>query len=310
MGKNKYYRFLGQIIYIVFLAWVAWYFYNLLSSNWLTILENLKYVNYYLLTLSTLIFIIFIYTTGYLWGTLVNRLQTNFSPWQACLIDNIAQIGKYFPGKIWSYIGRWYIGRDYGLTKKSVLISIVNEFVLYIIAGLIVSLPALLPFIHNITIKIFYIILCIIGIIFYQSFFSLLTKIYKKFKKIDLKIPRLSHQTSIKYLIAYIVLWSVGGSSFYLTALSFHLSHWGVIHFINYNALFAVSYLVSYIVLFAPGGIGIREIIQNTYLPIIGITGYQSAVLAIFGRIISTLGDIIVYFTSSILLKKYKRLKE
>lgn len=309
MKKQVLYRSLGQLIYLIFLGWVTWYFYNLIVGNWTLIIKSLEDINYPLLILSFLLFILYVLATGILWGGLVRKIQNKYSFWQSCIINNIAQIGKYFPGKVWSYIGRWYIGRDYGLNKKAVVVSIINEFVLFVTSGFIVSMPALLPYFHNIYIKYTYGALCILILLFYQTIFDALLRLYKKLKKVDIKIPKLTQGTVVYYLILYMLLWSLGGFSFYLLAISFHFSSWSFSTFVDYNALFAASYLISYIALFAPGGIGVREFIQNAYLPVIGISGYQSAVLALFARMISTTGDIVLYLASIVMLKKYRKKK-
>ncbi|RME55540.1 hypothetical protein D6777_00155, partial [Candidatus Woesearchaeota archaeon] len=114
-----------------------------LTKTW----NQLKYMdfnfNYFYLILAIIIFCIFYVLEGI--GYLIFiRFVKSKAPIKAVLKARyVSDLGRYLPGKVWTYLGRIYILKKYNITKTQVLISSTLEMALMILGAITIFFTSL-----------------------------------------------------------------------------------------------------------------------------------------------------------------------
>ncbi|MAT43061.1 MAG: hypothetical protein CL609_12010 [Anaerolineaceae bacterium] len=177
--------------------------------------------------------------------------------WHAFRIVSITQLGKYVPGGIWHFVGRYNAYHDQNLTIKKSTRALISENVWLLSGALVIgslfgifsqlgqnillqlNLP-LSPFLLYVYAGVI-IGAWIVGLVVYEWFF-----INKKiaFNLLDF----------IKLILIQFATWVLLGISF-----SFVLPDLQIQMLPNTIFGYSISWVVGYIMIFAPGGIGIRE---------------------------------------------------
>jgi uncharacterized membrane protein YbhN (UPF0104 family) len=172
-------------------------------------------------------------------------------------IVSITQLGKYIPGGVWHFVGRYNMYHEHDLSlKKSTKALISENFWMLtgaIASGLIFACfsPYFPDVLSKLGINLSREILpwCGIGLII--SWFGIMVVFDRLFR---LKGQQQKWGSLITLLFAQFSCWSFFGLSF---ALIFqHLLNNGLTMTISFYAL---GWIVGYVAVFAPGGIGIRE---------------------------------------------------
>lgn len=175
----------------------------------------------------------------------------------------VSQFGKYLPGKVWIFLGRFHFYESKGKSKKAISIALYFETITVIVAAGIISFVTLLFFKKT--------DLVYSGIPFWWMIFPLILafvflhpKVLQKILNwVLVKFKRESISFSISYpdilwvLFLCILSWLVGGAGFYLFIDSvFPVSS---THLLYLTGALAFSSTLGLMALFAPGGLGVRE---------------------------------------------------
>lgn len=229
----------------------GWYFIN----NFSEIVENLSNISFYKLIISFL-FLLFgkVLTSNLTWQSL-KMIPHKISFKEAFSISTITQLGKYLPGGIWHFAGKFGVYKTRGLTTKDATRAMIIENLWLFSSALVTGIFALLTskneigcsFLNLLCDQQFRTILSFGVPIFWITILILFQKyVFTK----DTNIPSL-----IRLILKQVLAWVLFGISLWLIFPSnpdpdFLLMTIGA---------FCISWIVGYAAIFAPGGIGIRE---------------------------------------------------
>jgi len=200
------------------------------------------------------------------------------SYFQVFFIVTITQLGKYIPGGVWHFVGRYnaYQNQDISIKKSTKAILSENIWLLSgaIAVGTLFGLSSKLG--HELLSSIKFptqsTYLIIYGIVIFLFWIALLI-IYESF--LNRKFPTIHLSSIIKLISFQFVTWTFLGISFLFIFPEFSMN-------IAPDVIFgySISWAIGYVIVFAPGGIGIRE----------------GALVWIFSSLFIT-GDILIYST-------------
>ena len=311
-GKSKkiYLKILRWAIVIaifVFLGKVVWDHWNQVKGTPFT-LRPFPFI------LSTLIFAFSYFIQIWAWYLITLKLEIALSPSETLKTWFYSQLGKYLPGKIWLFLGRFHFYESRGKSKKAISIALYLETVTIIMAAGLIFLAAL---IFHREISLFYswrhpgwlVLLFLLGFIFLHP--RVLQKILNwtlvQFKREPVSLS-ISYSDVLWILFVCIISWVIGGVGFYLFVDSVYPVAPQYILFLT-GAL-AISSILGLIAIFAPSGLGVREGVL-VYLLLLMMPPPVAVIISILTRIWMTLIEIgligMVYLLGQVQQRKKRK---
>lgn len=254
------------------------------------------HLNYPLLLLSLAALVPALLFVSLRWSLTLRAMSVPIEWWTSIRIWFLSQAGRYLPGGVWSYVGRFYLGRA-EMAQETVIASMVLETGLRVISELLVFLFSL-PFwvdIDFIGTKVILLPLGGIGLGLFLLQPSLLEKFsrLKILQKIGLRpldLSGLRYCTMLTLLAYYILTVLMVGSAFYLLVATFYPISIRLLPALTGG--FAISMVIGFLVPFVPGGWGVREgilafLLSRMMPPSVAI------VISIVARIWLSLGEVV-----------------
>lgn len=234
-------------------------------------------------------------------ATLMNELifmeiaEARLEFWQMFRIFNLANLGRYLPGKVWSMLGMFYLASEAGIKKKQTFLAVIASEVAYKGSAILIGIfffifsPALKAYL-----PLMIVLLAMLIIFVHPKVLNKLTNpTLKLLKKEPIKIT-FKYLSILKYISLYFIVWLLHSLAFYVFVNSIASTKgYSIIQFFT---IMPLTWVVGYLMIFAPGGIGVREgmlvLILSEFLP-----SEIALVIAILQRIwfifIETLNTII-----------------
>lgn len=257
MTRRKIIELLKWVWIVVVLLVAGWYFYR-----------HYQEISQYLGTISItrLVLCFLLLLAGKLAISDISRLslkKINYSmPYtEALTITTVTQLGKYLPGGIWHFAGKFGVYRVKGISTKNTAQAMVMENLWLLSSAGVVGVVALLasskeiacqylkylcaPAIAN-AVAFVIPVLWITGLLVFEYLF------------IDKQKVNLGN--FVLALAEMVFIWVVFGLSFWLV----FPPNGG--YFLQVMGAFSLSWLAGYVAFFAPGGIGIREMLLAVLL--------------------------------------------
>jgi glycosyltransferase 2 family protein len=189
-----------------------------------------------------------------IWGSIMNKLgntQTFLTHIQYYAISNFA---KRLPGTIWYVASRAHYYRQDGVDIKFTTLASGMEFVIAILAGIIVSLTFALRIISQYKISpVLILIAVLLGIVLIQP--KVIDWLASKFK---VETSLFKYRDILIWLIGYIIAWIGGGVLLFVIGnIITPISTSQLGYFIGSWSLVGV---LAYMLIFSPSNFGISEI--------------------------------------------------
>lgn len=245
-----------KILYMLLaLAFMIYY----LAKNWGSLIEYEQQFNVIYLLLAFM----------FLWLALASHValmkiifaettHVKIGFWKMFRVFNLANLGRYLPGKLWSVMGMYYFTGEYGVSKKNTTMAVIANEITFKGAGLLLGICYLLfsesyreylPLLTG---------LLIAGLVaLHPAIIGRLINFgLKILKKEQLKI-NFGYPTILKLFFYSILLWLIYSLAFY--ALVRSITPLELRNPLKFAAIMPLSWTIGYIALFAPGGFGVRE---------------------------------------------------
>ena len=167
------------------------------------------------------------------------------------------QLGKYIPGGVWHFVGRYNAYQNEKISLKKSTKAIISENIWLlsgaIAVGTLFGINSKLghELLSNIKFPTQSAYLIIYALVIFLSWIALLI-IYESF--LNRKFPTIHLSSILKLLSVQFVTWTFLGISFLFIFPEFSMD-------IAPDVIFgySISWAIGYVMVFAPGGIGIRE---------------------------------------------------
>lgn len=208
--------------------------------------------------------------------------------WETLGIYGSTALGKYIPGGVWHFVGRFAVYRAKGLDNKQTLRAFILENIWMLSAAVIVGIAALLFYrldllnawlganlSAGIAVGLFILAVClwIAGLNLLRVFMGRQTQ--------------MPIRPVWRVALAGVLLWIFAGLSFFVMFEAFPLQDLGL-----FVGGYAISWAVGYIAVFAPGGVGIRETMLVLVFASIGPAA-QISVYAAMNRIVWIVAELL-----------------
>jgi len=284
LSRKKVINILKWVWLLAVLAFAGWY----LVTHFQEIRENLKAVSAERLVLS--VFLLFI---GKFFLSDLTRLSLKKVNWKmeytdALSVTSVTQLGKYLPGGIWHFAGKFGVYKARGLSAVDATRAMVLENIWLFSSATAVGISALLFSASDLFCDQFGVLcgpeyqfaagigvlfLWVIGLFVVEKFVNKKSK----FSLIDF----------ILVLAELVSIWVLFGVSFFMVFPP------GGGFLSEVIGAFGLSWIAGYAAFFAPGGIGIREALLALILGAF-FAGEMVAVRAAIHRLIWVLVEIIL----------------
>jgi hypothetical protein len=284
VDKKKILGIVKWLWLILVLAAAGYYFYRHQEE----VINLLKQIDYWRIILSLILLLI-----GKAFLVILVKYSVNCEGWYPTYpeilgVYGLSSLGKYLPGGIWHFVGRFGVYKMNGLSAKASTRAMVLENIWLLSSALATGVIGVFLFrfdlIANllnipdenwlaVTLTMVILALWIIALI-------IVHKIMQKYT--SRQIPNVVRVTLIGLL-----LWTFIGGSFFAMFKEFSFSSAPL-----FIGGYAVSWAVGYIAVFAPGGLGVREAVLAFVFS--SITSVELiAVYAAMNRIIWVIAEVL-----------------
>jgi uncharacterized membrane protein YbhN (UPF0104 family) len=291
---------LNRLFKLLILLSLVFLIYYLKEFDYL-VFEKVSF-NYPYLLVSVLLLWLGFYLSTYSWYKALRIHDVYCDRRRAVYSHGIAIFGKYIPGKIWVILGRaTFIAEKTSNLKTTSIISL-KEQLIYILLGLIISLPTflILDFPSIFKLGLLLIILGLAIFLFSEKFHMALIQILNRFIKNPISVPVLEIKKSIQQSPYILLYWGAWILAFYFFCKSINDAT-----LFSDSLSFPLSVSFGVLALIAPGGIGVREGIISTYLISNGWEVDMAITTAIISRIWFFSGEVFIFLYALVLKMRY-----
>lgn len=255
MTQDKGLFNLHRVILLLALPPILYYIYHQLLDGWDRLEEYRWVLNPGYLGLSMLMAFLYFVLTSWIWHRLLSYLGSNLSFWRCFRILQLAQLGKYLPGRIWTIGGQLYLGEREGVPRATLIWAMGLHAFFNLIAGAVIFLPYLYLFAHPAVAAsgtLIFLFLLILGF-FPRPMLWLLSR----WGMPSSGLLRLSPGQSFSILSVFVLAWILFGFSFWILINAFTNVPLGAYY--KVLASFCGAWVVGVLSVFTPAGIGVRE---------------------------------------------------
>lgn len=206
---------------------------------------------------------------------------------------SLSQLGKYIPGSIWQFVGRYDIYRSYGMASGRAVQSMLLENALLIAVAVLISLGAISNFFdlalelvspQVLAASVMAVLAALFGV------WGLSARVRGRVAA-AVATGRRHRQLVVSVAGLFAVMWVLFGLSAYVLLAGEQVERPAFPLFVV--SLYALSYVVGFVAVFAPAGVGIREAVFTIGLA--GIIEPEGAlILAVSHRLLYVLADLLM----------------
>lgn len=291
---------------------------KLIYSN-ASIFENLQNINYVLLSIGIIFFLLYFLIRSFLWHEIIKEKGNNLSFRKSSYFWEISEIKRYTPGNIWSFLSRTKLFTKDNMSTKDMVYSLVSETFLIILGCFIASTIYISSLFNNKVFDLLLVVLSVLSVIFYVYAHQINKRVKFKgiFQKLIPLIPGENYEHNFKlYFLTFLSFISFGIATYFSSSAVFYLNPKDLLQIVSLSVF---SLLIGYLSIITPMGLGVREGVMTLGLSK-SLTLSQAGLVSIFSRIIFILSELIFltivvvinriennYFEKIIsLIKKYK----
>jgi hypothetical protein len=255
--SKKLINYLKWFWIIAVLGGAGWYFYTHFQeiSGYLATLSISRII------LSTFLFLVGKFLLSDITRLSLKKVNRNIPYGEAFSITSITQLGKYLPGGIWHFAGKFGIYKVMGISTKATTQAMIYENVWLLSSASITGIVTLLassrevfceylPFICDPGIA--RVLMVGIPVLWIAGMYL--------FEKIFFRGGRAPVPDFLLILFEQLATWILFGISYWLV---FPVQSGFLLQIIG---AFSLSWVAGYVAFFAPGGIGIREFLLAVIL--------------------------------------------
>lgn len=307
--KNHRKSLVRKIISIIVVAAIFYFLLGNLFANYQKLSEHRFEIVYSRLIISFVLLLFVFLFNPLAWMRILNEMKEEMDFQKAFSIFYVSQLGKYVPGKVWTYIGQVYLAEREGIPKERTLISSVLFQLISGVTTVYVFVISLL-FWEKLNLA-----LTILAFLCFSVSCLILLRLGLLDWMINLVLNRLlRRKTVVKigantviYAVSVLMLsWMAYGVAYYYFVNSFYPID--VTSSISFTGIYAISWLIGYLSFITPGGLGIREGVQvyllNLFLPL-----PISIIISLACRIWLTVGEISVALISLVFVMKRQQMR-
>lgn len=255
----------------------------------------------------------------YPWQTLYcsasQREKSLQASWTLC---QLAQLGKYLPGKVGQFMGLIALSRTLGLSQTEVVVSTLQALAIQCALGFCIGVPVMLSpsarhFLHNWgdifrrNVLIFVglaIVIVGLGCVFLISFSK--GMFVKKMENFPKSVRALfSVSGALRLFAVYILLWVYFGIAFLLFVKSLTPAI-QLRHLLMVIGIYPLAWSIGFLSVVTPGGLGVREGVLSVLLTLC-LPPANATLIALLSRVWVMCAEIVLASIAGCLYYRRKR---
>jgi len=272
---------------LTFLGWQLYKHYDLLRAQEIHFLPLWTFLSIFPLILSY-------FFVPYVWMEILRSIGIHLSFWKAFEIQYISHLGKYIPGKIWSYVIQVIMANQVDIPAKKTFFSLLMlTYIMSITSIMVFSLTFLLwekfaLFTRGAAVcGVFSLSLLLCWSHLPEKWLSLLLT---RIRGISIDCAPLPYGLMTLFLLGSWTLFALG---FHLMLKTFYpVTPQQTVIVVG---IFAISWLAGYYAFFMPGGLGVQEGVQVALLTLF-FPVPVAVLIAFASRLWMTGGDLCISF--------------
>jgi uncharacterized membrane protein YbhN (UPF0104 family) len=258
-------RIIVRILQIAVILVIFYFLLKGLVSNWNQVREYEWEFDYWLLGISSVLIISLYLLWVEIWRRILKRGGNILSFKKMFKIWFVSNLGRYLPGKVWSFLGMMYLLEKEGVAKGKGLSVAILAQALSVLSGLLVALLFLRYSYYQrffaktpaMTVVILLLIMGIVVLVFYPKLLEgIINLALRTFKKEEISL-NFKPQDMLFYISLYSGSWFLFGFIFWVFIKS--ITPVSLDIYLSLTGAFAGSFTLGFLAVFAPGGIGVRE---------------------------------------------------
>jgi uncharacterized membrane protein YbhN (UPF0104 family) len=258
-------RIIVRILQIAVILVIFYFLLKGLVSNWNQVREYEWEFDYWLLGISSVLIISLYLLWVEIWRRILKRGGNILSFKKMFKIWFVSNLGRYLPGKVWSFLGMMYLLEKEGVAKGKGLSVAILAQALSVLSGLLVALLFLRYSYYQrffaktpaMTVVILLLIMGIVVLVFYPKLLEgIINLALRTFKKEEISL-NFKPQDMFFYISLYSGSWFLFGFIFWVFIKS--ITPVSLDIYLSLTGAFAGSFTLGFLAIFAPGGIGVRE---------------------------------------------------
>jgi uncharacterized membrane protein YbhN (UPF0104 family) len=238
--------------------------------------------------------------TGWAWARLLHGLGIRIGTRQLTEILGLTQIGKYLPGNVGQYLGRFALALRLGISPGNLMITLAAETLLVIAAGALVGGLALVADKHRLSalrlpwaplvLALICVGLALVLLLWGVRYLPWITRrlVADQQSAVSLMVPdRPTLGAAFSAYVANFLLFGAGLWCIGVTATGMPLTTYPL-----FAGVAALSWVVGFVVPGAPAGLGVREALMAALLAPV-LNPANALTLTVSFRLATTAGDLI-----------------
>jgi len=261
--RSPKHSILRRIISFIIVALLFFFMGRLLVQNWKNIPFAELRLNGWWILLSLICLFASFFLSALIWVKLLNGLGTKIGLIKAMKSIALSQVGRYAPGRIWSYVGRAELGKLDAIPRTLSAVGLFVETELLIISASIVFLGGLAfslgQWWGSLPHSLYYLLLLIpFEIVLLHPVITnrMAGSLFRIFRR---EAPRVTLQYRILLILTflYVIAWYLSGMGFYFMTRAVYPVKWSAC--VAISAAYPAAWLVGFLSLITPSGFGVRE---------------------------------------------------
>ena len=260
-------RITKSVIKVIVILVIFYFLGRTLYRDWSQIDFRQLHFNVPLLIVSVFFLFGFFLMFTFGWKLILKELGVSLPFLKGLKIIFYSQLGKYLPGKIWTFAGRMYLCQKIGIPNRKSFLSMVLEMGLMIISGILIFVISLLfssRFRMDINPFLLVTVAVLILIIIHPKILLRIINFFLRLIKKEQVRIELNFSQICMIMAYYCIIWFCFGIAFYFLINSVTFITPSKIPIITGS--FAISSTIGVMALFAPAGLGVREGILSLLL--------------------------------------------
>jgi uncharacterized membrane protein YbhN (UPF0104 family) len=251
---------LRKVLQYLVLAVIAFFLGRALYGNWEEVRTYQRSFDYPLLALSLGVMLASLSLYAWQWKFSLQKLRAAIGFLKVLRIYFVANLGRYIPGKIWQFVGWFYLLEQEGVSPVQTLTSMAINQVLQNMTGLALAFVVLTS-LHAAELSerlLPFLVLIPLGLMVVQPpvLETLLNGAMRLFKREPVTIE-LSPWDLTFFTSVHLLIWLCYGLAFYLFIRALYpvpLERLPAL-----AGIFAGAWVIGFLSFLAPGGLGVRE---------------------------------------------------
>ena len=304
-------QFLRGAVGAIVIGVVAYFFWQALSNNWESLQETELSLGWWALW-ATLLFVVAVGISGWLWGRIVGRLdQRPLERTEGVRVHFGSWLLKYVPGQAGFVVNKVLWGKRRDTSRVLVLISIVYENA-FLLLGSTVPMLAILLVARStgdgVPSAVWLTIAAVVplAVLTHPAIFRRVVGVLAR-RTLKRQIPReyfLSTRHTWRYQLAYLTPRVVNGVGVVFIAVA--LADAAPASWIPLAAAYAIAGAIGIVAVFVPSGLGVRESAFVLFAtPYLGLE--QAIIVSLAARVLATAADILIAAIYGVLTALKKR---